>query len=246
MGAMSLRPWSIRARNLPEHADNPIHTDDGARAAGFEFALVAGVTSYAYALHPVIEHFGDAWLSGGMAEVRLRSPVFDGDDVSFPLNQNENGTVTVEARIARLDRPALTVIASLSNDAACEARPGERLSPVSIPLVGEYGSTYAERAGDDFSRCRELGLVHPAVWPALANYVFHRQLARGSWVHTRSIIRHHAAVPEGGTAEVAVTVVERLQRGGERAVADVVISVDGRVVATLEHEAIIDLSPAEA
>ncbi|SVB41331.1 uncharacterized protein METZ01_LOCUS194185, partial [marine metagenome] len=39
--------WSVRARNLPEHARNPIHTDEGGRAAGFDAALVAGVTVYA-------------------------------------------------------------------------------------------------------------------------------------------------------------------------------------------------------
>jgi len=55
-------------------------------------------------------------------------------------------------------------------------------------------------------------------------------------------VRHHALVPEGSEAEVSTTVVERFQRSGERAVADVVIRVEGRVVATIEHEAIIDLS----
>ena len=39
--------WSVQARNLPEHASNPIHTDEGGRAAGFDAALVAGVTVYA-------------------------------------------------------------------------------------------------------------------------------------------------------------------------------------------------------
>ena len=38
------------------------------------------------------------------------------------------------------------------------------------------------------------GLVHPAVWPALANHLVHAEVARGSWIHTRSIIRHHAQI----------------------------------------------------
>ena len=53
-----LQPWTVRARNLSEHADNLIHTDAGARAAGFPAALVAGVTTYAYLTHPVVAAWG--------------------------------------------------------------------------------------------------------------------------------------------------------------------------------------------
>ena len=47
-----LTHWSTRAINLPDHANNLIHTDEGARAAGFPGALVAGATIYAYMTHP--------------------------------------------------------------------------------------------------------------------------------------------------------------------------------------------------
>ncbi|MCX6532667.1 MAG: hypothetical protein NTW34_00525 [Actinobacteria bacterium] len=61
---MNSRPtsWQIIAGNLPEHARNPIHTDDGAQAAGFPRALVAGVTTYAYLTHPLIVAWGRDWL----------------------------------------------------------------------------------------------------------------------------------------------------------------------------------------
>ena len=71
--------WQIIAANLPEHARNPIHTDDGAQAAGFPRALVAGVTTYAYLTHPLIVAWGRDWLQYGGGEVRFRRPVFDGD-----------------------------------------------------------------------------------------------------------------------------------------------------------------------
>ena len=84
--------------------------------------------------------------------------------------------------------------------------------------------------------------MHPAVWPALANHIVHRQVARGSWIHLRSRIRHYAAVPVGATAEVTGVVVDRtVRRSGERAVLDVAIDVDGRRVASIEHEAIVAL-----
>lgn len=54
--------WSVVAQNLPEHALTPIHTDDGARAAGFPRS-VAGVTTYAYLTHPVVAVWGTDWLA---------------------------------------------------------------------------------------------------------------------------------------------------------------------------------------
>ena len=274
--ASSPEAWSIQARNLPEHANNAIHTDEGARAAGFERALVAGVTSYAYCLHPVIQHFGLDWLSTGEAEVRFRAPVFDGDQVSFPLkpiddtnetnnqasdrannqannqasdqasDQASNEGVEVEAWVVRSPRPLVTVSAWPKHRAkphpAGTPRSGEQLEIVHLLLKGEYGSQYAPRSGNLDDQCAQAELVHPGVWPSLGNYVFHRQLARGSWIHTRSIVRQFATVADGAEAEISSTVIEHFRRGGERAIADVVIRVEGRVVAAIEHEAIIDLS----
>ena len=257
------RPWSIVARNLPEHANNSIHTDEGARAAGFERALVAGVTSYAYCLHPVIEHFGLDWLGSGEAEVRFRSPVFDGDLVSFPLKQHSprtvhenrtvreievmhgDGGVMVEAWVARSDRPLVTVSAWNKHRPIphphTTPRNGESLETVFLRLEGEYGSQYALRSGNGDDQCARVGLVHPGVWPALGNYVFHRQLARGSWIHTRSVVRQFGVVADGAEAEISTNVIERFHRSGERAIADVIIRVEGQVVAAIEHEAIVDL-----
>ncbi len=240
-------PWTIVARNLPEHARNPIHTDAGAQAAGFERALVAGVTSYAYCLHPVIERYGLDWVAHGEAEVRFRSPVFDGDLVSFPVADRSDGGIEVTANVeSRSARPLVSVSAwhRAAANLANHGRTGEVIAPVMVSLVEEYGSEYAERAGDDLDACRRAGVVHPAVWPSLANHVFHRHVVRGPWIHTRSVVRHHGLVPVGSEAHIATTIVERFQRHGERAVADVVIRVGGNVVATLEHEAIIDISSA--
>lgn len=242
----NMTAWNIVARNLPEHAINPIHTDLGAKAAGFERALVAGVTSYAYALHPVLERFGLSWLEHGEAEVWLRSPVFDGDTVSFPVRDREDGGIEVSAMVDRKPRPLVEVEAWPSHRKAVhprvEARSGEILQTATVALVGEYGSEYASRAGDDLTLCQDAGVVHPAVWAALANYVYHRQVARGTWIHTRSIVRNFSAAPQGAEASIETIVFNRFHRSGERAVSDVVIRVGEVVVAAIEHEAIINLT----
>lgn len=236
-------PWTVTARNLPEHARNAIHTDVGAQAAGFPRALVAGVTTYAYLTHPIVVAWGPAWLAHGTADIRFRRPVFDLDELVCAPAASDTGVV-VEARTNEPDQPRAVLRAHVEDrpSHAPEAmRHGDDLRTVEIVLDGEWGTDYGSRAGDDLALYHELGIVHPAVWPALANHVVHAQVAEGSWVHTRSIIRHHGLVPAGSSATVRSRVVERFQAHGERAVLDVHVVVAGVVVASLEHEAIVRL-----
>jgi len=232
--------WSVTAQNLPEHARNAIHTDEGAEAAGFPRALVAGVTTYAYLTHPLAAAWGLDWVAHGGGEVRFRRPVFDGDLVRCQPSP-DGDAVVVAARTDEPDQPRATFRAVQVGGDAVPMRPGEPLLARSIRLEGEWGADYGERAGDGLGLYREHGIVHPAVWPALANHIVHTQVARGSWIHTRSIVRHHALAPAGATADVEAVVVRRFQSHGERAMLDVRIAVEGTVVATLEHEAIVAL-----
>jgi hypothetical protein len=239
--------FEITATNLPEHARNAIHTDAGAQAAGFSRALVAGVTTYAYLTHPIVAAWGVEWLRGGTAEVRFRSPVFDRDPLRcVPVaDAAEPGrAVAVEARVGA-DQPArASVVARLERARPPEARAGESLTERVVRLDDELGTDYGWRAGDRLPIYRDEGLVHPAVWPAIANLVVHAEVARGAWIHTRSVVRHHATARAGAEALVRSVVVDRFQAHGERAVLDVTIEVGGVVVATLEHEAIVALPAA--
>lgn len=235
--------FRITAANLPEHARNLIHTDAGARAAGFERALVAGVTTYAYLTHPLVEALGMPWLESGGGEVRFRRPVFDGDDLScVPAAQADGTDVVVDAIVSGDEQPRATVRAVLVAGPVPDMRPGEPLRRRSVVLDGEYGSGYGSRAGDGWSFYADHGVTHPAVWPALANLVVGADVARGPWIHTRSIIRHHGVARAGATALIDAVVVRRFESHGERAVLDVRITVDGQIVATLEHEAIVALA----
>jgi acyl dehydratase len=236
----AVEPWRVVAQNLPEHARNPIHTDAGAQAAGFPRALVAGVTTYAYLTHPPMVAWGEAWIASGGGEVRFRRPVFDGDVVRCTPTVDGDG-VLVAAITDEPDQPRAVFRAVRTAEAAVSMREGERLPTKEIRLDGEWGSDYGLRAGDPLPLCADLGVVHPAVWPALANHVVHTEVARGSWIHMRSVVRHHGLARAGAIATVRSVVVRRFESHGERAVLDVEIEVDGVVVATLEHEAIVAL-----
>ena len=233
-------PWTVTAQNLPEHARNPIHTDAGARAAGFPRALVAGVTTYAYLTHPLVEAWGLDWLRGGGGEIRFRRPVFD-QDLLRCVPEVDGDAVVVRAITDEPEQPRAVLTAARHVEAPAAMRSGETLRSRHIRLEGEWGADYGSRAGDDFPLYLDHGIVHPAVWPALANHVVHTEVARGSWIHTRSIVRHHALARGGSTADVHAVVVRRFESHGERAVLDVRIEVDGELVASLEHEAIVAL-----
>ncbi len=227
--------------NAPRHARNPIHTDEGARAAGYPAALVAGVTTYAYLTHPVVEVWGMEWLRAGGAEVRFRSPVFADDELVCTPRFEADGTMAVAATVGDDHTVRAEITAVRHGPTASPLRSGEDLEPVEVSLAGEFGDRYGVDVGDPLDLYTREGVVHPAVWPALANHVVHTQVARGSWVHVRSAVVHHAAVPVGRPAVVRAAVVRRFERGGERAVLDVRVEVDDEPVASIEHEAIVAL-----
>lgn len=224
--------WQVVAQNLPEHARNPIHTDAGARMAGFPRALVAGVTTYGYLTQPLIAAWGEHWVAHGGGEVRFRRPVFDGDLVRC-LVSTEGEAVLVRAVTDEPDQPRATFRALRDGGPLLPLRDGEALANRQLELTGEWGAEHSPGSG----------VAHPATWPLLANHIVHTQVARGSWIHTRSIVRHHGVAPVGATAIVRSTVVRRFESHGERAVLDVHVEVDGTVVASLEHEAIVALPP---
>lgn len=232
--------WSIVAQNLPEHARNPIHTDAGAQAAGFPRALVAGVTTYAYMTHPLVVAWGEDWLTRGGGEIRYRRPVFD-QDVLRCVPVFEDNAVLVEAITSEPEQPRAIFRAVRDGGEVKPLRDGEVLPSKEFQLIDTFSCDYGSRAGDEFPFYADRGLVHPAVWPALANDIVYNSVARGSWVHMRSIIRHHATAKVGATAELRSVVVRRFESHGERAVLDVHIVVEGQVVASLEHEAIVAL-----
>lgn len=235
------RAWSTTARNLAEHASNTIHTDEGARAQGFPSALVAGVTTYAYLTHPIVEAWGLDWLGRGGGEVRFRAPVFADATVECRPTANDEG-VLVAATCADVEpNPRVTFQAVRDSGPAPATRPGERLPSRQFTLGEHFLADYGERAGDDLDVYSTNGIMHPVTWPMIANDVFSSDLVKGPWIHTRSIIRHHGPGPIGAVVDVHATVVERFQRRGHRAIVDLRIELDGRPIATLEHEAIVEL-----
>jgi acyl dehydratase len=231
-----LKDWSTRAVNLPEHADNAIHTDEGARAAGFPGALVAGVTVYAYMTHIPATAWGMDWLSGGGAEVRFRHPVMDRELIDLVVTDDDR----VSARVAGELKAEATF--TLAADKLPE-RDGPSLEPIEFVFDATW-SNYGTRGGDDCPIYVRDGIAHATSWPRIANQFCHDQLVSGAWIHVRSKIQHLGLAPVGSTMRATATVAERFpSRAGERTVLDVRVLAGGQPVAAIEHEAIVRLAP---
>ena len=238
---MKQSTWSVHAKNLPEHSRNPIHTDEGGKAAGFDGALVAGVTVYAYLTNPILTLWGVDWLREGSSVVEFKSPVLADELVECitvldDMSLNVNATVSNQIRAqctAFIGKP----VSSNSPDSSIEL-----LETEEIHLVNEW-ENYGHRLGDDHEIYSDLGVIHPAVWPSLANYVVEKNLVTGAWVHTRSKISHHILVQIGSVATLESRVINRFEtKAGNRAVINVAVTVEGEKVAEVEHEAIVSLS----
>lgn len=235
--------WSTVAVNLPDHADNLIHTDEGAIAAGFERALVAGTTVYAYLTHPLTEAWGMDWLTGGGGELRLRHPVFDRQPVDCVVDRVEPDRCVVSAMTDRDDQggPRATFEAWRQADAPAP-RDGDPLPSFSLVLDQSH-LDYGLRAGDNLGFYAEHNIAPPVVWANLANMVFNANLVTGPWIHVRSRIVHQGVAEIGRTVEIESVLIDRFDsRAGERALVDMLLRVDDQPVATIEHEAIITVA----
>ena len=237
MSAPTPTSWSTKAINLPDHADNIIHTDAGAQAAGFERALVAGTTVYAYMTHPAVEAWGTDWLMHGGGELRLRRPVFDNDLVDCVITETDEGPLVS----ATVDGDARATLQLWPTVAPPAVRSGQALPALEVTLNADH-LDYGARCGDDLPIYAEHGIAHPVTWANLANSVFKEHLVTGPWIHVRSKIYHQGVATEGAVVRVDSTLLERFDsRAGERALVDMVLAADGKPVATIEHEAIIVL-----
>lgn len=237
-GRAGFADWSIAAVNLPEHANNPVHTHEGGLAAGYNGAIVAGTTVFSYLTRPVAEAWGAEWVTSGGYEVWFRAPVLADEQLVVSADGDGVAASVGDLMCARLDpvRPA-DVAAELLAE-----RPGKRLEPTMFAMNDQWVG-YAARGGEDLALYDDEGIVHPVVWPSLANQVFADQLVDGSWVHTRSKVAHIAAVKPGDDVLAEAIEIDRFDtRAGERAVVDVRFSVDGSPVCVVEHEAIVRLN----
>lgn len=128
---------------------------------------------------------------------------------------------------------------------AASAPVGETLPPVLIEASPEAMAHYLDGIDDTNPLFRDASggapLVHPGIYPHIANQVLSRNFILNVWIHTRSDIRHLALPRAVGAYRAYGQLVDAFEkRGHEYVTADVLIC-DGndQPVARVQHTAIV-------
>jgi acyl dehydratase len=236
----------VEAVNQFRHAENRIHDDGVARALGYGAGLVAGTTLHAYLTHPLVAAWGPAWLERGVAQVRFRRPVYEGDRVTIEVRPlAESGTpvagerlVEVRARArgevaatgcaaiawggppVRLDPRAYPVAPAPTARPPVSVETLERLDPLGSPvLVLEAAALarYADEVADPLPLYRGPGAVaHPGLLLQQANRALSENVVLGPWVHVSSDLSHAGIARAGDRLTTRGRVARLSERGGHR------------------------------
>lgn len=250
--------YQVEANNLSRASENKIHDDAVARRLGFTGGLVPGVEVYAYACHPVVQHWGRAWLERGRAECRFLKPVYDGRRVTVTAEpageglalrvESEGGLCAAgEALLGEAVQPP--VIGEFPQASPPVARPPASeamLAPGTALGIAPFRLTEAMLA-DYLSGVRETdpiyareGLAHPGLVLRLCNRALLENVVLGPWIHVGSKVRNFAAARVGDELSVRACVIANYERKGHKLVdLDVlVIANGGTVLARVLHSAI--------
>ena len=242
----------VHAVNTAPESENKIHDDRIAANYGFRGGLVPGVTVYGYMTLPVLDHFGEQWLDRGGMSVRLRAPVYDGEDIAIEADPVDGGRIEIVLEGGRASGVAWLnheIDAPSSERAAPplpshDARPPASRESLSAGVV--LGTLIKKLAPEDRPISAPLPPVigpgkaaHPTRLLALSNELLMSNVVLGPWIHASSEVSNFSSVHDGDEITVAGRVEEAYERKGhEFAVLDIVLRSGARTVQTVRHTVI--------
>jgi acyl dehydratase len=244
----------VRAVNTAPDSQNRIHDDRIAASHGFRGGLVPGVTVYGYMTLPAIEYFGEEWLERGAMSVRLKAPVYDGEEVAIEAHATGDGRLDISLEGGRAagvawmldpdDRPMGL------EEYAIRPLPSEEDRPDATHEMLAQGAVLGtltkmlnlEEARMSAPLPAAIGrdrAAHPAVLLNLSNELLIRNVVLGPWIHAASEVVNFSKAHDGEALTVYGRVLEKYERKGrEFVVLDVVVRAGERVVQTVRHTAI--------
>ncbi len=222
--------YEVTAFNFAADSDNKIHDDEEAAKFGFKGGLVPGVAVFGYMSRPVVDLWGEAWLSSGWMQAKFIRPAYhgdrvvaralrDGDELELELLDSD-GQLCGAGRAGQGDAGTLR-----HDELASHALPAERFAPLAPALEemdalgsldvsaeaaacsAEVGERYRDELG--LYRRAEGGVppLHPAFLPDQANSILVANIAVGPWIHTETHLQLHGLVEP----------TERMELRGRRA-----------------------------
>ncbi len=257
--------YRVRAHNLATTSTNKIHDDTVARRYGFAGGLVPGVDVYAYATHPVVEHFGNEWLADGAITVRFEHPVYDGKETTVTRESSDSdGTLALAVRDERDARCAIATARAGAGTppehvdepppplpdprppASAESlAPGTTLGAITTRFDARRAVEYVDGISETLPVYREDGVAHPGWLLRRANRILAANVMLGPWIHVGSDVRLFARVHDGEQVRTRAQVTRVWERRGHKFVTlDVIVTAGeaavARIVMQTDHTAIYE------
>jgi acyl dehydratase len=224
----------VVARNYSEASENRIHSDDVAKKYGFEGALVPGVAVYGYLTHPLVERFGERWLSHSVSSVRFLKPAYEGDVLTISTEEVATGHRTrccnaAGVLLAELDSQVPQTLPEphdqgvFDHDSKAAERipmewdsvlPGQPFLPWHWQITEDGNRSYADRVSDTQAIYRTA--AHPHWLLAIANYALVREFIMPAWIHVGSEVRFREPLKVGDTVQVQAVPLEKWERKGHQ------------------------------
>ena len=249
---------------------NPIHAA-GAVAYGYDRPIVAGLSSYGWAMAAVIELLGEEWLDHGWADMMFPRPVFAGDPLVSTasligdglcqyVQLNGAGKVTVQGGAglglapfhAEWELPARRTPEPPAQDRPLmlpsDVPVGVDYPPMAVPLGLEEARRWsAGRLGDHHPRYHEGDhpRAHPSWVPGQMTPLIRHSYRFAAGIHTAGRVQHLQAIRAPQTIVVAGRWVSDEERKGRRwSTSDAVfLAEDGTELAYCQQSQIL-LPPA--
>lgn len=245
------------ARNYSETTENRIHSDDVAAGFGFAGGLVPGVAVFGHMTYPLVESLGEDWLCRYQANVRLRLPAYDGDELVIRhTTSGDQHTVLCHARellLAELHTGPCepSDVAPIAPGAEAPERPEIHWENVFVdePFPAWHwtpdaieNAEAAAQVEDDLALYRS-GIVHPHAILSTANRTFTRRYFLPAWLHVGSEIRFHRLLRVGDNVEVRTVPTAKWERKGHEFVdLRILYLVAGEVATEIVHTSIFKIA----
>lgn len=255
--------FKATARNVAEQSGNPLHSQEGATQLGITAPPIAGMTTIDYASAAITQSWRGEWPSRAGLDCRLINPIPAGAVIELDVVDLAVETRCTVRECGADERAPSAIISAWKTgfgllpswvadvDVPCELRPTKSLVPGlrlgGIELVADEdlnNAHLAEMASvhgiTSLGPLRSGQFVVPGTVVDIANQVIMKNIATGSWVHTRSRLQFHDHLTVGERLVAKSFIAEvREHPNGLLVVVDVSLLRNHFVVLRMEHSAIL-------
>ncbi|MCZ6871605.1 MAG: MaoC/PaaZ C-terminal domain-containing protein [Gammaproteobacteria bacterium] len=239
---------------------NPIHSTGGAKAYGYEGALVGGASVYGWAVRTIVEALGEVWLDEGWAEVQFRRPVYPGDELDISVaddgvfNIAKGDQVCIRGEVGLGEANWLVDLAMptrLKPDPRADELPALTMenAPVDRDLkaravptpVDEIVAFAREKEGETLEYfLSQRPRLHPGWIASQLTHLLHHSYDYGPAIHAASHMQHLRPAYAGQTLTVAGHCVEVYERKGHHYIVNdgAILGEEGEILVRIRHTAI--------